>query len=125
MKSYNVYINYKDKSQTEANDLVLVYDGFSWYCLLFSWLWAIYNRVWSVLFAYVAVAVIGAALAKLSLLPIKGVQVFSFISYIMISFHANDLYGRSLIKRGYKLISISIGRSYDEALLRFIDKPSQ
>jgi bacteriorhodopsin len=125
MKSYNVYISHKDKSQTEANDLVLVYDGFSWYCLLFSWLWAIYNRVWSVLFAYVIVAVTGAALAKFSLLPIKGVQVFSFISYVMISFHANDLYGKSLVKRGYKLISVSIGRSYDEALLRFIDRPSQ
>ncbi len=125
MKSYNVYTSSKGKSQTEANDIILVYEGFNWYCLLFSGLWAIYKRVWSVLLAYVAVAVIGVILTKFSILSVNGVQVFSFISSVAISFHANDFYGRSLIKHGYKLSSISIGRSYDEALLRFIDNSSQ
>ena len=125
MKSYNVYISPKGKSQTEPDEIILVYEGFNWYCLLFSGLWAIYKRVWSVLLAYVVVAVIGVILTKFSLLSINAVQIFSFISSVMISFHANDFYGKSLVKRGYKLISVSIGRSYDEALLRFIDKPSR
>ena len=50
MKTYNVYI--KAKSKDKIDDLILVKEGFNWYCLIFSGLWAIYKAVWSVLLAY-------------------------------------------------------------------------
>ncbi|MEI6187677.1 MAG: DUF2628 domain-containing protein [Alphaproteobacteria bacterium] len=120
MKTYNVYI--KAKSKDNIDDLILVKEGFNWYCLNFSGLWAIYKAVWSVLLAYIVATFAGIILVKLSILSNIGMQIFSLITSVMISFHANDLYGRSLVKRGYKLRGISIGKSYDEALLRFIDK---
>jgi hypothetical protein len=122
MKTYSVYIKAKDKSQYNIDDLILVYEGFNWYCLFFSGLWAIYKGVWSILFAYIGTAILSVILVKLSILSNIGAQLFSLITSIMISFHANDFYGKSLVKRGYKLSGISIGKSYEEALMRFIDK---
>jgi hypothetical protein len=122
MKTYSVYIKAKDKSQYNIDDLILVYEGFNWYCLFFSGLWAIYKGVWGILFAYIGTAIISVILVKLSILSNIGAQLFSLITSIMISFHANDFYGKNLVKRGYKLSGISIGKSYEEALMRFIDK---
>ena len=124
MKTYNVYIHSKTDSQDEPQDIILVKDGFNWPCLIFGIFWGLYKRVWSVVFIYIALYIVGSILGKIPLLALTQLFVVKLFISILIAFHANDLWGKSLVKRGYKSSGIVIGTNHDTALLRFLDKKS-
>jgi hypothetical protein len=121
MKTYNIYINSKAKTQDGMEDIILIPETFNWYCLIFSSFWAIYKRVWNVLIIYVIVAILGA-IASHFFLSITQTEIIKFFISVIISFNANEYYGNSLIKKGYKLVGLIHGNSYDEALIRFLEK---
>lgn len=122
MKTYNVYIYSDAKSQDAIEDIILVKEGFNWPCLLFGIFWGLYRKVWSVVLIYIGLYIAWSILGKIPLLAMTQLFAAKLFVAILIAFHANDLWGRSLIRRGYKSSGIIIGTCRDTALLRFLDK---
>jgi hypothetical protein len=122
MKCYNVYINSKSKFQDTTEDIVLIKDGFNWSCFIFGSLWALYKRVWNVLWIYLVVIIISILITKIASVSASEIEIIKIFISMIIAFSANEYYGKSLLKRGYKFIDITHGESREEALLRFLDK---
>ena len=122
MKCYNVYINSKSKFQDTTQDIILVKEDFNWACFIFGSLWALYKRVWSVLLVYLAIIIISILVVKITYISAAETKIIKFFISLIIAFSANEYYGKSLLRRGYKFIDIIYGNSEEEALLRFLDK---
>ena len=120
MTTYSICAKRDDRS---AADAIFVSDGFSWGAFVFTWLWALWNRMW-----IVAVIVISVLLIA-SLLPPAPQILLSLAVSILMGLHANDLLGWSLARRGYSEIALGNGNSLEEAELNFyadgVSIPSQ
>ena len=110
MTTYSIYAKPDDKT---AEDAIFVSDGFSWGAFAFTWVWALWNRMW-----IVAVIVISVLLIA-SLLPPVPQILLSLVVSILMGLHANDLLGWSLARRGYSEIALGNGNSLEEAELQF------
>ena len=110
MTTYSIYAKPNDKT---AADAIFVSDRFSWGAFVFTWAWALWNRMW-----IVAVIVISVLLIA-SLLPPVPQILLSLVGSILMGLHANDLLGWSLARRGYSEIALGNGNSLEEAELQF------
>lgn len=103
-------------------DLVLVRDGFSWGAFFFSFLWALWHRLW--LFALVIVAVsVGVALLDevIHFDPITE-GALGLALALLIGFEANDARRRALARRGFDNAGLVFARGLGEAERRFFAK---
>ena len=110
MTTYTIYAKAKDAA---AADAIFLPDAFSWGAFAFTWVWALWNRMWIV--AVVVLAVVAAA----SALPLPQEIVLTLAVNILMGLHGNDLLGWSLARRGLAGIGLSHGSSLEEAELRF------
>ena len=110
MTTYTIYAKANDAA---AADAIFLPDAFSWGAFAFTWVWALWNRMWIV--AVVVLAVVAAA----SALPLPQEIVLTLAVNILMGLHGNDLLGWSLSRRGYSEIGLSHGSSLEEAELRF------
>ena len=110
MTTYSIYAKPNDKT---AADAIFVCDGFSWGAFVFTWAWALWNRMW-----IVAVIVISALLIASALPPAPQILLSLAVSILM-GLHANDLLGWSLARRGYSEIALGNGNNLEEAELLF------
>ena len=110
MTTYSIYAKPNDKT---AADAIFVSDGFSWGAFVFTWAWALWNRMW-----IVAAVVISTTLVA-SVLPPTPQILLSLAVNILMGLHANDLLSWSLTRRGFSEIGLSNGSSLEEAELQF------
>ena len=110
MKTYSIYAKEND---TAAADAIFLSDGFSWGAFVFTWVWALWNRMWIV--AVLALA----AMAVASALPPLQEIVLALAINILMGLHGNELLGWSLARRGLAEVGLSQGSSLEEAELRF------
>ncbi len=122
MQCYSIYANSEKKSQDAIDDIVLVKEGFNWSCFIFGSLWTLYKQVWSVLLIYFVVNVLCVLTIKFTPLTTTETEIIKIFISIIIASNANEYYGKSLLKRGYKFLGIAHGNSQEEAILRFFDK---
>jgi Protein of unknown function (DUF2628) len=110
MTTYSIYAKPNDRAAAEA---IFLPDKFSWGAFVFTWVWALWNRMWIVAALILSVMFIASALPAVpQFLLTLGVNIF-------MGLHGNDLLGWSLKRRGLSEIGLSNGGSLEEAELRF------
>ncbi len=110
MTTYSIYAKANDAA---AADAVFLPDGFSLGAFAFTWVWALWNRMWIV--AAIALAVTTAA----ALLPPVPQVLLALGVNLLMGLHGNDLLGWSLARRGLSEVGLSHGGTLEEAELRF------
>jgi len=110
MTTYSIYAKANDRAAAEA---IFLPDGFSWGAFVFTWVWALWNRMWIVAVIVLSVMFIASAL------PAVPQFLLSLGVSIVMGLHGNDLLGWSLARRGHSEIALSNGGSLEEAELRF------
>jgi len=106
----------------EDKGIVLVREGFCWPAFAFNFLWLLWHRLWLVLLAYVALAlVLSAAVEWLNLAP-AAAFVSSLTLQLLLGFEANDLRRWTLARRGYRTVGITAGHTLVEAEHKFFTR---
>lgn len=102
-------------------DVRVVKEGFSWPAFLFTFLWALWHRMWwTALGLFVIVTVVGLVVEALLPDPAAGTAVMPAL-YAAIGFVGNDLLRRHLASRGFAEAGPVCGDDRDHALYRFLD----
>jgi hypothetical protein len=102
-------------------DVRLVKEGFNWPAVLFSFLWALWHRMWwTALGLFVIITGAGLAVEGLLSDPLARGAVMLAL-YAAVGFVANDLMRRHLAARGFAEIGPVCGEDRDHALYRFLD----
>lgn len=102
-------------------DVRLVKEGFSWPAFLFTFFWALWNRMWwTALGLFVIVTVAGLAVEVLLPDPVAQTAVLLAL-YAAIGFLGNDLKRRHLAAQGFAETGPVCGEDRDHALYRFLD----
>lgn len=102
-------------------DVRLIKEGFSWPAFLFTFLWALWHRMWWVALGLFVITS-GVSMASDVLLsdPLAGSAVLLAL-YVAIGFVGNDLLRRNLTARGFAESGPVCAKDRDEALYRFLD----
>ncbi|MAN80941.1 MAG: hypothetical protein CMM77_07035 [Rhodospirillaceae bacterium] len=102
-------------------DVRVVKEGFSWPAFLFTFLWALWHRMWwTALGLFVIVTVAGIAVEALLPHPVAGTAAMLAL-YVAIGFVGNDLLRRHLAALGFAETGPVCGEDRDHALYRFLD----
>ena len=108
MTTYSIYAKPNDTAEA-----IFLPDSFSWSAFVFTWVWALWNRMWIVAVLVMSVMFIASTLPSVpQFLLALGVNIF-------MGLHGNDLLGWSLTRSKYAEIGLSNGGSMEEAELRF------
>ena len=110
MTTYSIYAKPNDRA---AADAIFLPDRFSWGGFVFTWAWALWNRMWIVGTIVLAILLVASAL------PSQLQILFSIGVSILMGLHANELLVWSLARRGFSLVALCNGSSLEEAELRF------
>jgi len=103
----------------DAERIVFVRDGFSFWAFLIAPVWMLWHRMWLVLLGYVIVlAAADAALSALGASSIAFSVIGLFIS-ILVGLEASTLRRFSLRRRGFRNIGIVSGADREDAERRF------
>lgn len=100
-------------------DVVLVREGFSFWALLFQFVWALYHRLWLVAALFLGFGILGEALSRALGLPPGGQFVISVAIAVLIGTEANNLRRWTLARRGYEEVAVVAGHSLDEAEVHY------
>ena len=103
-------------------DIVFVKDGFSWPAFFFTFIWALWHRLW--LFALIVVAggtAVGMISEFLDLDPLTD-SVLGLAWAVLVGYEANDARRRGLAARDYDLEDIVLGQNLTQAEHRFFLK---
>lgn len=106
-------------TRSAADRIVAVREGGSWGAFWFGPLWLIWRRMWWVLLAWLAVAVL-ASLGAAWLRPeplLSG--ALSLVAAIWFALEANGLRRWTLLRKGWQLAGMAAGRRLDEAEQRW------
>lgn len=119
MQIFNVLENNNIKSLKLNNQKIFIEESFSFYALLFQAAWFIYYRAWKIAFSILAIDLALSALLNYSI--INEVMFFGlkFILSITIGMFANSYYIEHLKRNNYKIKSIIVANSKEEAKLKF------
>lgn len=119
MTTYSIYAKPNDAMAAEA---IFLPDKFSLGAFVFTWVWALWNRMWIVATLVLSLMLIASAL------PTVPQFLLSLGVSLVMGLHGNDLLGWSLTRRRYSEIGLSNGGSMEEAELRFyadgVDAPT-
>lgn len=102
-------------------DIRLVKEGFSWPAFLFSFLWALWNRLWwTALGLFVVVSGVGLAVEYAFPGSPAGTAVLLAL-YLAVGWLGNDLIRRDLAAKGFEDKGPVCAADEDEALYRYLD----
>ncbi len=104
MKFYNIYAP-KDGA-LDYEKIKIIKEGWSWLSMIFSFFWALYQKLWLLAFGLFALDLVFDKLVKLNMLPEYKIMVIKIGILIWLGFSANDLRAKKLEKKGYKLQDI-------------------
>lgn len=119
MRLYSVYL--LGHGRSPCDDLVLVEEGFSWPGFLFTFIWALWTRMWlpaMVIFSVVVLAGWGVRQFQLGENVEAGVTVLISLAIGLVG---NDLRRWWLDHKGYQEVCMVSGRNAEDATRRFLD----
>jgi hypothetical protein len=122
MRVYSVFL--RDHGRVNDQNMLLVKEGFSWPAFVFTFLWALWGRMWwpaIALFSIIVLTGWGAAQLGFN----EGVETVISISLgLAIGFVGNDIRRWSLERQGYQEVALVTGRNTEDAMRRFLDDVS-
>ncbi len=119
MRLYSVHL--RRHGLDPDRDIVLVKEGFSWPAFFFSFLWALWHRLWLAT-AAIFLAVTTLSLAIYWLRPDGLSQVALSLGIgVLIGYLGNDLRRRKLTRQGFAFAAVVSGGDPDKALRRYLD----
>jgi Protein of unknown function (DUF2628) len=123
MRVYTVHM--RRPALDPEEDIRLVKEGFSWPAFFFSFVWALWCRLWLVAAGLLAFEVaVGAVLSLLN--EDWWTQAALLLgSAVLIGVFANDLKRWTLFRRNYLEVAVVTGSGIDAAERRFWDQRSQ
>ena len=103
-------------------DAVFLREGFSWGAFIFSFLWALWHRLWFVALIFLGVSFALALLPEfLELDPFSEIAL-SVAAALLIGWHANDFRRRALERQGFVTAGVVAAPNLVEAERRFFAK---
>lgn len=108
-KIYNIYE--KPEATDPADRMVYVREGFNLWAFIFDAVWLIYRRQWWVLLAYMVLAIAMAMLLHFTHASEGMTLVVQLAIKTFLGFHANDLQGWTLKRRGYRMAGVLVAES--------------
>jgi hypothetical protein len=120
LKTYAVYL--KPGAEHPLESAVFVKEGFSLWVYVFSIFWAVYHQLWFLVAVILGFYFTANAMLKTGMIDLNFRMLLEFGFLIWISFSANDVRGRTLMKRGHILLDVVVARSEEEARQRLFDR---
>lgn len=117
----HTYLIYQKTSTSSApEETIYIRDGFRIWAMLFGVGWCLYNRLWLVSIL-MTLAVYGLNfLQNHEVLLWQGKAVIIFLLSLYLGLEGSTLLRYSLKRKGYKLASIVVARSLEEAEYKFL-----
>ena len=108
----------------DAEDIVLVREGFAWAAALLGPLWALWHRLWGFALLIVAAEFAVAMVLELARDPaLEGASALALAA--LIGFAAHDARRATLARRGMPATAIVAAPDSDAALLRYLDRAAE
>ncbi len=101
---------------------VFLREGFNWAAFLFTFIWALYQRLWSLALAIFVANIAVVSLVKYGLLNEFSGGVVQLALQIIVGFHANDFLRARMKSSGYIFQDIVSGDSLLRAKQRYFDR---
>lgn len=119
MRLYTIHLRSRDPES--GPDMVLVKEGFCWPAFFFTFVWALWHRLW--LLAVLLLAghlVLDAAVYAFGADPVSATALD--IGYqVVVGILANDLRRRALERRGFAEAAVVSGPNRERALAAYLD----
>jgi hypothetical protein len=111
-KSEKVFIAYEKPEAAEPTDrVVLVREGFSVFAFVLNIIWMLMHRAWLIATIYLLVLVGLMELARMAGLSSVAGSFLQLGLNLMVGFHAADIHGHALERRGYRAAGIIVAPS--------------
>jgi hypothetical protein len=114
---YNVYE--KPEAADPADRMILVREGFFWWAFWFGALWLGFKRMWLVLLIFIAASIALSAASHMVDLPKASDMMMQLWLQVMLAYHAGDLQGWTLKRRGYRLAGVLVAPTSMRAEQRY------
>ncbi len=118
-KIFNAYEKPEAPEPTER--VVLLREGFSFWAFAFNAFWLIMQRMWLVLGLYVAAIIALSMVAQALALSELSAMLLQFWLQLMLGFHAYDLHGALLKRRGYRFAGVIVATNEIAAERRYYE----
>ena len=118
-KIFNVYEKPEAAEPTERVELVR--EGFSFFAFALNVFWLIFNRMWWVLLGYLVVLVGVMGAAEMLHVSETSRMLMQVGINLLLGFHAYDLQGWVLKRRGYRLGGVLVAESELSAQRRYYE----
>ena len=105
-------------------DAVFLREGFSWGAFIFSFLWALWHRLWFAALALLAITAVLALLGELLAIDPVTDAAIGLAWALTIGWHGNDFRRRALERQGYVTAGVVAAPSLIEAERRFFARQS-
>ncbi|MFW0778021.1 MAG: DUF2628 domain-containing protein [Rickettsiales bacterium] len=120
MKIYTVHV--ESGSSNSYQKPVFVKEGFNVFAFLFTFLWALYHRLWLAALFIFAVNTALALITKSGFMSADVLGIVQIMFNAMVGFHGNDWIRSALAKRGYIMADITAADSQLRAEQRYFDR---
>lgn len=118
-KIFTVYE--KPEAADPAERVLLLRDGFSLGALIFALLWLVYKRFWGIALLYLAALSVLLMMADMLRLSEMTTLVLQCWLQVMLAFHAYDLQGWWLRRKGYRFAGVLAAESAMHAERRYYE----
>lgn len=119
-KLYTVLI--KNKSPEPLKDTIFIKGGFNFYAFLFFSFWALFNKLWILFVALIAIELAGVYFPQFLFFDKFYFDLIIIALHFWLGFEANDLKISKLEQEGYIIFDVVSGTDNLDAERRFYDK---
>ncbi len=119
---YTVHI--RAWSDSPDRDAVFLREGFSWGAFIFSFMWALWHRLWFAALIFLGVSAALALLPEFLELDLFTDTALAAAVALLIGWHGNDFRRRALEREGYVTAGVVAAPTLVEAERRFFEKMS-
>jgi hypothetical protein len=120
MKLYTVHT--KSGSDITLDKPIFLREGFNWLAFLFTFIWALYQRLWVFAIVIVAANILVMTALKYGYISPFPAALVQFAMQFVVGFHANDFLRQRMQKQGYIFQDITSGDSLLRAEQRYFDR---
>lgn len=97
-------------------------EGFNLMAFIFTFLWALYHRLWAVALLFFALPVMATLYGNFMHLHPSSVMILDLGIRVIVALLANDLWRSSLERKGWITTDVIVANSMLEASHRFYDR---
>ena len=101
------------------DELKIIKEGNSYWPLIFTTLWAAYNKIWGVVFLCISFSLLGFFFERNNILGTQTIELISFFLKAICFIFAEDLVVMNLESEGFVLENIFLANSILEAELKY------